>query len=115
MKTVVLAHGPGGMFDLFPLVMLGAAAFVIWTALRDGSDKRNATRTLPTNPFSRQLHAALRPQRPERSAAPSPERGPRRRGGTPLQVMEGGEAGEKNRPKIPQRFEPAPPSRRKIS
>jgi hypothetical protein len=116
MRMVVLAHGPGGMFDLLPFLFLGGAMFVIFTALRDGQDKKTTnTRTLPTSPFSRQVRAALRQQKPERSTEPS-ERGPRRIGGSPLQVIEGGEAGEKDRPRIPQRFEPAPPAaRRKTS
>ena len=117
MRMVVLAHGPGGLFDFLPFLFLGGAIFVIVTALRDGQDKKTNTRTLPTSPFSRQVHAALRQQKPERSAEPS-ERGPlpRRIGGSPLQVIEGGEGGEKDRPRIPQRFEPAPPAaRRKTS
>jgi hypothetical protein len=114
MGTPLLAHMGGGMVIFFPLGMLGAAVFFVVTALRDGSDKQASTRTLPTSPFSRQVHAALRQQRPERSteAAP-PERLPRRRS-SPLQLVEGG-GGENNVARIPQRFEPAPPARRKTS
>ena len=122
MGTALLAHmGGAHLFIFFPFAVLGAAGFFIFTALRDGSEKNTSTRTLPTSPFSRQLHAALRPQRPERSTAqtddgkrpaPAPERFSRRHGSSPFQVMEG-EAGEGNRPRIPQRFEPAPPTRRR--
>jgi hypothetical protein len=118
MRTLlVLAHGPGGMFDLFPFLFFGGAIYVIWTALHDGQDKKPTTRTLPTSPFSRQVHAALRHQKPaEPSTTPPPERLPRRPGSRALQVVEGGEGEEGQRTRIPQRFEPAPPAaRRKTS
>jgi hypothetical protein len=108
---VVLAHGPGGIFDLFPLFFLVAAVSVIVIALRDGQDKKSNTRTLPTSPLSRQMHAALRKQRPERSAEPSSERPGRRFGAPSLQVVEGGESKDRP-PAIPRRFEPAPPRRK---
>src|ERR1044071_6880833 len=59
---VVLAHGPGGLYDFFPVLFIGAAVWVITTALRDGQNKDSKnTRTLPTSPLSRQMHAATRP------------------------------------------------------
>jgi len=110
---VVLAHGPGGLFDLFPLLFLGAAVFVIWIAMKDGQNKKSNTRTLPTSPLSRQVHAALRKQRPERSTEPSSgDRVVRRFGAPSLQVMEGGESDAKRPPTVPRRFEPAPPRRK---
>jgi hypothetical protein len=111
---VVLAHGPGGLFDLFPLLFLGAAVWVIWIAMKDGQNKKSNTRTLPTSPLSRQVHAAVRKQRPEKSTeAPSGDRPVRRFGAPSLQVMDGGESTDKNRPPtVPRRFEPAPPRRK---
>jgi hypothetical protein len=111
MVTPVLAHGMGHFVTLFPLIMVLAAIFVIVTAMRDGSDKKRSTRTLPTSPLSRQVHAATRRRRSERSTAPS-ERS--RRFGPPprLRVMEG-EAAQGNRPAVPRRFEPPPPQRRR--
>jgi len=112
---VVLAHGPGGIFDLFPVLFLLAAGTVIWIAMRDGQNKKTNTRTLPTSPLSRQMHAAIRKQRPERSTEPSSGgRVDRRFGAAPsLRVVEGGESTDKNLPKtVPRRFEPAPPRRK---
>jgi hypothetical protein len=114
MVTPVLAHGMGHMLSLFPLFMIGAAIFVILIAMRDGSNKKTNTRTIPINPLSRQMHAATR--RRSRSTGPSTE-GPssektfRRFGAPRLRVMEG--EAEGTRPAIPRRFEPPPPSRRK--
>ena len=108
---VVLAHGPGGIFDLFPLFFLVAAVSVIVIALRDGQDKKSNTRALPTSPLSRQMHAAIRKQRPERSTEPTSERSGRRFGAPSLHVLEGGETKD-GPPAIPRRFEPAPPRRK---
>lgn len=111
MVTPVLAHGGmGGLMEFFPLLFIGAAIFFIVTALRDGSDKKTTTRTLPTNNLSRQVHFATRRPRPERVAAPSSERMGRRFGPPKLRVMEG--EGEGTRPPIPRRFEPPPPRRK---
>jgi hypothetical protein len=102
----------GGMIEFFPFLFLGGAAFFIFTALRDGSNKQTTTRTLPTNNLSRQVHFATRRPRKERAAAPTNvERLGRRFGEPHLHVMEGETEG--NRPAIPRRFEPPPPSRRK--
>lgn len=107
---VVLAHGPGGVFDLFPLFFIAAAVWVIRTAMRDGQNKGTNTRTLPTSPLSRQVHAATR-KKTEKST-PTVDRPVVRRFGAPnLQVMEGESA--ENRPAVPRRFEPPPYGRRK--
>lgn len=110
MVTPVLAHGMGHFVTLFPLAMISAAVFFIWTALRDGSDKRTNTRTLPTNNLQRQVHFATRRPRPEKEKATPQERLGRRLGAPKLQVMEG--EAESNRPAIPRRFEPPPPRRK---
>jgi hypothetical protein len=111
MRTV-LAHGPGGIYDFLPVLFLGAAVYVIVTAMKDGQDKKPRTRTLPTNPLSRQMHAATRPPRSERSAASSSDRTARRFHPPDLQVVKG-EADEASQSPSPVRFQPAPPSRRK--
>lgn len=110
MGTSVLAH-MGGMIQFFPVLFIGAAIFFIVTALRDGSGKRSNTRSLPTNNLSRQMHFATRRPRAERAASSNSERLGRRFGPPKLRVMEGETEG--NRPAIPRRFEPPPPSRRK--
>lgn len=110
---VVLAHGPGGLFDFFPLLFVVAAVWIIWKVVREGGQQHKNTqiRTLPTNPLSRQMHAATR-QRGGGDQSASSERPGRRFGAPRLQVMDG-EAAEGNRPAIPRRFEPPPPRRRK--
>jgi hypothetical protein len=112
MVTPVLAHGGmGGLMEFFPLVFIVGAIFVIVTAMRDGSDKKTNTRTLPTNNLSRQVHFATRPPRAERAVAtPSAEKGFRRKSAPRLKVMEG--EAEGTRPAIPRRFEPPPPRRK---
>lgn len=112
MVTAVLAHGGmGGLMEFFPFLFIGAAIFVIVTALRDGSDKKTNTRSLPTNNLSRQVHFATRRPRAERVVASSnSERLGRRFGPPRLRVMEG--EGEGSRPAIPRRFEPPPPRRK---
>jgi hypothetical protein len=109
---VVLAHGPAGLFDLFPLLFVGAGVWVILKVLREGQHKTTSTRTLPTNPWSRQVHSATRRRGTDKSTGPSSERPGRRFGAPRLQVMAGDAAGE-NRPAVPRRFEPPPPGRRK--
>lgn len=110
---VVLAHGPAGLFDFFPLLFLGAGAWIIMMVLRDGAKKHTQTRRLPTNPWSRQVQAATRKRGGDRSTGPSSDRPSRRFGPPPrLRVMEG-EAAEGNRPAVPRTFQPPPPSRRK--
>ena len=115
MGTPILAHGAGHFITYFPLLFVGAAVFFIVTALRDGSGKNNSTRTLPTSPLSRQVWMATRRQRRSVERAPvasSAERTFRRMGAPTLQVMEG-EAESGNRPRIPQTFQPPPPTRRR--
>lgn len=113
MSTPVLADGGmGPVATIYPLAIIGAAIFFIIIALRDGQNKNAKTRSLPTSPLSRQFHAAVRRQRPERSTGPSSERPGRRFGAPSLQVMEGGEAAEGDRPTVPRRFAPAPPRRK---
>lgn len=114
METVVLAHGGmGGLMEFFPFLFIGAASFVILTAMRDGS-KTGGARTLPTDPLTRQLHAATRKPRAGKAENPpgSPaDRPPIRRFGAPrLQVMEG--EAESTPPAVPRRFEPPPPRRK---
>ena len=114
MGTPILAHGAGHLFTYFPLLFVGAAVFFIVTALRDGSGKKDSTRPLPTSPLSRQVFVATRRRRlsSDRSHTAAAERGFRRPGSRPLQVM-GGEAEDGKRPRIPQTFTPPPPTRRK--
>ena len=110
---VVLAHGPAGLFDFFPLLFIGAAIWVIMNVLRDGQKKTRTTSTLPTNPWSRQVATATRkrggPAKP--AGTPSERSQPRRVGAPHLRVMDGESADA--RPAVPRRFEPPPPGRRK--
>jgi hypothetical protein len=109
---VVLAHGPGGLFDLFPLFFIAAAIWVIRTALRDGQNKTTKTRTLPTSPLSRQVHNATKRRTGEKTETTAPDRSAVRRFKAPkLQVMDGESA--EGRPAVPRRFEPPPYGRRK--
>lgn len=110
---VVLAHGPAGLFDFFPLLFIGAAIWVILKVLREGERKNTNTTPMPRTPWSRQVHAATRKRGPsDRPNSPS-SAGPGRRFGAPhLQVMDG-EAADEKRPPVPRRFEPPPPGRRK--
>jgi hypothetical protein len=108
---VVLAHGPGGVFDMLPLLFIGAAVWIIRGVLRDGQNKaRQTTRALPTTPWSRQVHSATRKRAVDKPAERPGQ--PRRFGPSRLQVMDGEGAGS-NRPAVPRRFEPPPPGRRK--
>jgi hypothetical protein len=114
---VVLAHGPGGLYDFFPVLFIGAAVWVITTALKDGQNKGSNTRTLPTSPLSRQVHAATRrPKSADGEAAPEtpaplvmPKRFKEKK--PKLKVMESETAD--GRPAVPRRFEPPPYGRRK--
>lgn len=110
---VVLAHGPAGLFDFFPLLFIGAAIWVILKVLREGERKRTNTTLMPRTPWSRQVHAATRKRAgTDKPVGPS-SGGPGRRVGPPhLQVMDG-EAADENRSAVPRRFEPPPPGRRK--
>ncbi len=112
---VVLAHGPAGLFDFFPLLFIVAGIWVIMNVLRDGQKRSRAgTATLPRNPWSRQVHAATRKRPIEKPAGQSPERSSARFGAprSPrLRLMDGEADG--NRPAMPSRFEPPPPSKRK--
>ena len=74
MIPLVLAHGPVGLFDYFPVLFLVAAVFVIRAAmkdapksapkdaLKDAPDRASSVRRLPTNHVSFQTHAAMRRQ-----------------------------------------------------
>lgn len=113
---VVLAHGPAGLFDFFPLLFIGAGVWVILMVLRDGQKRSRGTGTasLPRTPWSRQVHAATRKRGGEKPTVQPAERpavrfGPSK---TRLRVMEGGEGADGNRPTVPRRFEPPPPGRR---
>jgi len=108
---VVLAHGPAGLLDFFPLLFIGAAVWVILMVLRDGQKRSRGTgtSTLPRTPWSRQVHAATRKRAAEKAAVQPSER-PAVRFAAPktkLRVMEG-EGGDGNRPAVPRRFEPPP-------
>jgi hypothetical protein len=110
---VVLAHGPSGLFDLFPFLFIGMGIWVILKVLRDGQHRVAKTPKLPTTPWSRQVATATRKRSvSEKPAGPSAERpGQLRRTGAPhLRVMDGE---SDDRPVIPRRFEPPPPGRRK--
>jgi hypothetical protein len=100
----------GGLMEFFPFLFIGAAIFVIVTALRDGAGKTTNTRTLPTNNLSRQMHFATRRPRAERATVSNSERPGRRFGPPRLRVMEG--EGEATRPAIPRTFSPPPPRRK---
>ena len=112
---VVLAHGPAGLFDFFPLLLIGAAICLLVNVMRDGQRRATSkTPRLPTSSWSRQVATATRKRRGTAPpVAPSPERpGPPRRVGPPhLRVMNG--EGQDSRPAVPRRFEPPPPGRRK--
>lgn len=110
---VFLAHGPGGLFDYFPLLFIAAGAWVIMNVLREG--QRRATKgtpKLPTSSWSRQVAAATRKRAGDaQPAAPAAERPgqPRRTEPPHLRVM-GDEAAQG--PVVPRRFEPPPAGRR---
>ena len=110
---VVLAHGPAGLFDFFPLLFIGAALWVIMNVLRDGQKTTRTTRTLPTNPWSRQMATATRkrggPVKPAGTQSDRPQ--PRRVGAPRLRVLDGESADQ--RLAVPRRFEPPPAGRRK--
>jgi hypothetical protein len=110
---VVLAHGPAGLFDFFPLLFIGAAIWVILKVLREGERKRTNTTPMPRTPWSRQVHAATRKRAGTVKPVGPSSGGPGRRFAAPhLQVMDGAPADE-NRSAVPRRFEPPPPGRRK--
>ncbi len=72
MKIVILAHGGHVLMALMPVT----AVIYLWIAMRDTPKRTNAgTRTLPTHPFSRQVHAAITPPKAKpakQSIAPVP-------------------------------------------
>ncbi len=110
---VVLAHGPAGLFDYFPLLFIGAAIWVILKVLREGDSKRTNTTPMPRTPWSRQVHAATRKRAGGDKPNTASSAGAVRRLGAPrLQVMDGEAAGD-NRPPVPRRFEPPPPPGRR--
>jgi hypothetical protein len=111
---VVLAHGPGGLFDLLPLLFVAAAIWIIMNVLRDGQKRATkSTHALPTTPWSRQVHTATRKRAEKPAGTPAERPGQVRRFAAPhLKVMDG-EAADENRPPVPRRFEPPPPGRRK--
>jgi hypothetical protein len=74
---VSLLRGETNVILLLPTcLMLAVGAVYVAIALRDGTGRKKdrSTPVLPTNPLSRQMHSALRTQRPKRSA-PSPTEG----------------------------------------
>jgi len=109
---VVLAHGPGGMFDLLPVLFVGIAIYIIRNVLKEGQSKASTTAKLPTTPWSRQVHSATRKRAPDKPVAQAGPGQARRFGPPRLKVMDG-EAAEANRPVVPRKFEPPPPGRRK--
>ena len=69
MKIVILAHGGHILMALMPV----AAAIYLWIAMKDTPKRTNAgTRTLPTHPLSRQIHAAITPPKAKPATAPVP-------------------------------------------
>ena len=111
---VVLAHGPGGMFDILPVIFVGVAIYIIRNVLREGQANAKPTAKLPTTPWSRQVHSATRKPVPDKPAAQAAERPgqARRFGPARLKVMDG-DAPSENGPAVPRRFEPPPAGRRK--
>lgn len=87
MSTGILAHGGAHLFTLFPFLIFGLGLLFMVFAMRDGRKKKGpSTPRLPTSHLSRQVHAALRPQRPRPvtpSAAGDGGRGGRRPRTTP--------------------------------
>jgi hypothetical protein len=75
--VVSVLRGGTNVILLLPMLLtLGVGAVYVAIALRDGTGRKKdpSIPVLPTNPLSRQVHSALRPQRPKRSA-PSPSKG----------------------------------------
>lgn len=109
---VFLAHGPSGLFDLFPFLFIGLAVWFILRVLRDGQRSVGRTAKLPTNHWSRQLAVATRKRTgPEKPGGPPPDRPgmPRRSTAPHLRVLDGDAA---DAPALPRRFEPPPAGRR---
>ena len=98
MNAGVLAHAGDLFQEYFPVLFLGAAAYVVMTVLKEGRQRRNPTPEPPANP----LHAALRSKQGRGpSTGPSkswgswdsrPPRGPR------LHGTEGETAGSRLQP-----------------
>jgi hypothetical protein len=109
---VFLAHGPSGLFDLFPFLFIGLAVWFILRVLRDGQRRVGRTAKLPTNHWSRQLAVATRKRTAsDKPAGPPPDRPgmPRRSTAPHLRVLDGDAA---DAPALPRRFEPPPAGRR---
>lgn len=109
---VFLAHGPSGLFDLFPFLFIALAIWFILRVLREGQHRVGRTPKLPTNHWSRQLATATRKRTAsEKPAGPPPDRPgmPRRATAPHLRVLEGDAA---DAPSVPRRFEPPPAGRR---
>ena len=110
---VFLAHGPSGLFDLFPFLFIGLAVWFILRVLREGQHRVGRTTSkLPTNHWSRQLATATRKRvESEKPAGPPPDRPgmPRRTSAPHLRVLEGNAT---DAPAVPRRFEPPPAGRR---
>src|SRR5207244_1366806 len=69
MKVVILAHGGHILMALMPVT----AVVYLYIAMRDTPKRTNAgTRTLPTHPFSRQIHAAITPPKAKPAKQPAP-------------------------------------------
>lgn len=75
MMPLVLAHGPVGLSDYFPVLFIVGAVFVIRAAMKDPNpknaandapeqapDRASSVGRLPTNNVSFQSHAAMRRQ-----------------------------------------------------
>ena len=108
---VFLAHGPSGLFDLFPFLFIGLAIWFILRVLRDGQHRVGRTAKLPTNHWSRQLAVATRKRGSDKPVGPPPDRPgmPRRSTAPHLRVLDGDAA---TGPVVPRRFEPPPAGRR---
>lgn len=77
--VVSALRGGTSIILLLPMLLtLAVGAVFVMIALRDGTGRKKdpSIPVLPTNHLSRQLHSALRPQRPRRPAQKPSARGP---------------------------------------